>query len=499
MRLGNPSTALKKKAEESPFSIAYLDPERTVSYGALNQLVERAGASLRHAGLVQWESVGLYFSDQLLTLAFTLAAIRFGHPILLLQPNRGEAPVSLALLKSNTSHVFTDRADNDLPKIDTHLIADINVLTQSTLTVPEHEAIAWPTSLPVFCFLGSGTTGSPKVIAHNEDAILDMMTREMMIAPFLPRDRIMSLADFSYFAALRPALGAIAKFGTAVTVSKIISIPWLINFCQRMKVDHISMGHLHGVALLKDLSNQKPALPELKSLTLSSSPIPGTMRERLIKQVSPNLRIVYGTNEFGTATHLNYANRSSVNPASVGPVLAAVGTVLDAIKIRIVDSSGTELPVGEVGQIEMYSGATFFGYLTGEENPMDSSGWHKSGDLGQISAEGELIFAGRADDMMIFNGINIYPREIEYVLEQNSQLDEVAVVSAPSSVHGDIPIAFVSSLHSDLDVGVLLEDVTKALGTKAPKRIIQLEALPRNTAGKILKRELVEMVTQIES
>lgn len=492
MKLENPSTAVKKKAAESPFSIAYLDPERTVSYGALNQLVDRAGASLRHAGLVQWESAGLYFSDQLLTLAFTLAALRFGHPMLLLQPNRGEAPVSLALLKSNTSHVFTDRADNDLPKVNTHLIADINVLTQSTLTAPEHEAIAWPTSLPVVCFLGSGTTGNPKVIAHNEDAILDMMTREMMVGPFLPRDRIMSLADFSYFAALRPALGAIAKFGTAVTISKIISIPWLISFCQRMKVDHISMGHLHGMALLEDLSNQKPVLPELKSLTLSSSPIPGAMRERLIKQVSPNLRIVYGTNEFGTATHLNYANRSSVNPSSVG-------AVLEDIKIRVVDSSGTELPVGEVGQIEMHSEGTFFGYLTGEKNPMDSSGWHRSGDLGHISAEGELIFAGRADDMMIFNGINIYPREIEYVLEQNSQLNEVAVVSAPSSVHGDIPIAFVSSLHGDLDVGAVLEGVTKALGTKAPKRIIQLEALPRNTAGKILKRELVEMIAQIES
>ncbi len=495
MRLENPATALKKIATATPFSVAYLDPKRTVNYGALDQLVERAGASLRQAGVPQWESVGLFFSDQLLTLAFALAAIRYGHPILLLQPARGEAPVNLALTHSNTSNVFTDRSGNDLAQVSqakTHLVADMNSLAQSTLPNLEEEPAQWPSTTPVFSFLGSGTTGNPKVIAHRAAAVLDMMMLDMDIGPFTPRDRLMSLADLCYFTSLRPALGAIAGFGTVVTVTQISSIPWLINFCQRMKVDHISMGHLHGMALLKDLSNEKPALPELKSLTLSASPIPGTMRERLIKQISPNLRIVYGTNEFGSATHLNYANRSSVDPASVG-------TALEGIRIRVVDSSGAEVPVGEMGEIELNSGTTFFGYLTGEENPTDSNGWFKPGDLGSINADGELIFAGRADDMMIFNGINIYPREIEYVLEQHSQVNEVAVVAAPSEVHGDVPVAFVSSLQSELDVAALLEDATKALGTKAPKRIVQLETLPRNTAGKILKRELVEMLASQEN
>ncbi len=84
MKLENPSTALKKIAAETPFSIAYLDPKRTINYGALNHLVNRAGAVMRNAGLAQWESAGLFFSDQLLTLAFALAAVRFGHPTLLL-------------------------------------------------------------------------------------------------------------------------------------------------------------------------------------------------------------------------------------------------------------------------------------------------------------------------------------------------------------------------------------------------------------------------------
>ncbi len=400
--------------------------------------------------------------------------------------------MNIALSSSKTSHVFTDRSDSGLGQVETHMVADMNALAQSTLAAPEHEAPAWPSSLPVTCFLGSGTTGNPKVIALTAESVLDAMTLDMTIGPFSPKDRLMSLADLCYYTALRPALGTIAGFGTVVAVNNITSISRLINFCQRVKVDHISMGHLHGMALLNDLTNEKPILPELKSLTLSASPIPGTMRDQLQKKISPNLRIVYGTNEFGSATHLNYANRSSVNSASVG-------TALEGIKIRIVDASGTEVANGETGEIQLHSDATFFGYLTGEENPKDSSGWFKPGDLGYLTAEGELIFAGRADDMMIYNGINIYPREIEYILEQNTQLEEVAVVAAPSSLHGDLPIAFVSSSDKNLDVEALLEDTKKTLGTKAPKRIIQLEALPRNTAGKILKRELVQMVTTNES
>ena len=492
MRMENPSTVLREKAAETPFSLAYIDPQKTVTYGALNHLVNRAGAVIRNAGLAQWESAGLFFSDQLLTLAFALAAVRFGHPILLLQPNRGEPAVNRALSSSNTSHVFTDRSDHGLGQVETHMVADMTALAQSTFAAPEHEAPAWPSSLPVICFLGSGTTGNPKVIAQGASSMLDAMALDMAIGPFSTRDRLLSLADLSYFTSLRPALAAISRFGTVVTVSNITSISRLMNFCQRVKVDHISMGHLHGMALLKDLSNQKPALPELTSLVLSASPIPGGMREQLQKQISPNLRIVYGTNEFGNATHLNYADQDSVNPASVG-------AALEGIKIRILDASGNEVPHGETGEIQLHSDATFFGYLTGEENPKDSSGWFKPGDLGHLTAEGELIFAGRADDMMIYNGINIYPREIEYILEQNTQLTEVAVVAAPSSVHGDLPIAFVSSSDKNLDVEALLEEAKKALGTKAPKRIIQLDALPRNTAGKILKRELVQMVTTNES
>jgi len=488
VRLENPSIVLKTKAAETPFSLAYIDPQKTVTYGALNDLVERAGASIRHAGLAQWEPAGLFFSDQLLTLAFALAAVRFGHPILLLQPNRGESAVNLALTKSNTSHIFTDRSASTFVQAETHLISDVNALAQSSLPAPEDQPIAWPESLPVICFLGSGTTGEPKVIAQGAESVLHAMTLDMMIGPASPRDRILSLADLCYYTSLRPALGTISKFGTVVTVSNITSVPKLITFCQRVKVDHISMGHLHGMALLKDLTSQKPLLPELKSLVLSASPIPGVMREHFIKQLSPNLRIVYGTNEFGNATHLNYAGRTSVNPASVG-------AAMEGVKIRVVDSSGTEVPVGEVGELELNSGAKFFGYLTGEENPMNSDGWFKPGDLGSVNADGEVIFAGRADDMMIYNGINIYPREIEYVLEQNTLLKEVAVVAVPSSVHGDLPIAFVSSSQNDLDVTALLKEAERSLGTKAPKRIIKLDALPRNTAGKILKRELVQMIT----
>jgi len=111
------------------------------------------------------------------------------------------------------------------------------------------------------------------------------------------------------------------------------------------------------------------------------------------------------------------------------------------------------------------------------------------GDLGVLTDDEQLIFKGRADDMMLFDGINIYPAEIEAVLAAHEAVGEAAAFPLKSEVHQDIPVAAVT-LRAPVTEGELLAFCRARLGARTPQRIVAVEEFPRSPAGKILKREL---------
>jgi len=152
--------------------------------------------------------------------------------------------------------------------------------------------------------------------------------------------------------------------------------------------------------------------------------------------------------------------------------------------------------MGERGEIRIRAEGVASTYLN---SPSDTSkrfrdGWFYPGDLGHIHAGGQLVLDGRTDDMIILNGLNIFPAEIERVLETHPDVDCVAALGLPSQVHGQIPVAAVI-----LKAGVSVTTVElrcfarASLGLRAPRRIIVLDSFPRNSQGKVLKRELLKL------
>ena len=122
-------------------------------------------------------------------------------------------------------------------------------------------------------------------------------------------------------------------------------------------------------------------------------------------------------------------------------------------------------------------------------------GWFYPRDLASLSPGGALCLHGRADDMMNLNGIKIFPSEIERVLEAHPAVKAAAAFSRSSAALGDIPIAAVE-LHASVAIGAeeLMACARERLGVRAPRKIIVLDALPRNAAGKVLKRELASLL-----
>jgi acyl-CoA synthetase (AMP-forming)/AMP-acid ligase II len=166
------------------------------------------------------------------------------------------------------------------------------------------------------------------------------------------------------------------------------------------------------------------------------------------------------------------------------------------VQVRVVDEHGADVVVGERGEIVARGTNIMEGYWRRPEATAAAirDGWLHTGDVGVLDERNFVFLVDRTTDMLISGGINVYPREIELLLEQHPAVAEVAVVSRADARWGEVPVAFVA-----LRAGASAETVRPELerlchehlaGYKQPKDYLLINALPRNAMGKVLKREL---------
>ena len=182
-----------------------------------------------------------------------------------------------------------------------------------------------------------------------------------------------------------------------------------------------------------------------------------------------------------------------------GPRLAGtVGFPLPGVTVRIVDDMGQEVPAGTVGQLQVKGKNVFKGYWrmpekTAEEFTPD--GFFKTGDMAKIDAQGYISIVGRSKDMVITGGYNVYPKEIESILDDMDGIEESAVIGLPHPDFGEAVAAVIvlspgSASLSEKEVISRLKG--KLANFKVPKRVFFVDVLPRNTMGKVQKNILRE-------
>ena len=183
------------------------------------------------------------------------------------------------------------------------------------------------------------------------------------------------------------------------------------------------------------------------------------------------------------------------NPYNGERIPGSVGPCLPGVKIRITDKNYNDVPINTEGEILIKGPNVFHGYWNRQNREIFKDGWFVTGDVGKIDEKGYVYIIGRSKDVIISGGINIYPREIEDVIESIPQVMECAVVGVPDEEFGESVKAYVvlnsgSRLKEDDVVNYCKE---KLASFKKPKFVEFLDALPKNTMGKILKEELRKM------
>ena len=187
---------------------------------------------------------------------------------------------------------------------------------------------------------------------------------------------------------------------------------------------------------------------------------------------------------------------NSSNPLKGERRLGTVGFPLPGIELRIADDQGREVPKGETGIIEVRGANVLKGYWNNPEKTAASfrpDGFFITGDVARLDADGYVVIVGRASDMIISGGYNVYPKEIETVIDALPGVGESAVVGVPHPDFGEGVVAVIRTLPDKsppAEPEIIATLKSQLAGYKVPKKLIFVEELPRNAMGKVVKAEL---------
>jgi malonyl-CoA/methylmalonyl-CoA synthetase len=182
------------------------------------------------------------------------------------------------------------------------------------------------------------------------------------------------------------------------------------------------------------------------------------------------------------------------NPLAGERRAGTVGVPFPGVSARVVDAGGRDVRTGEIGELQVKGSTVFAGYWRRDEATRAAfqDGWFRTGDLAERAGDGYVTLRGRASDLIVSGGFNIYPREIEEFLLEQPEIREAAVIGVADERRGEVPVAFVVVRHgvSISDEELRLRCRTSLASFKVPRRFSIVGSLPRNALGKVQKHLL---------
>lgn len=478
---------LLRHASRMPDRPALIHAGDEIPYGALAGRVQALARSLAARAIGPGALVALTARREIDHVLATLALMELGVPQLALASRDPPALRANLASRVGATIVLADRPDDAVPGLPWIELGP--ALVEARMT--PRAGGASPPSLPdadaaALYLTGSGTTGDPKIVAYSQR---DLGTQADAHLDFT-RHRILRPAHVEFNNSKRQRLYALWQGATCVFADA--GAGSLRAQTSRDRVNWLELSPLHAADLVVACRAEGP-LDDGVGIRIGGSRAPWPLRRDLIATVSPRLYVSYGTTEtafVSIADPSMHDERESVGPPSPN------------VAVEILDAAGAPVPAGDVGEIRIRAPAMATRYVGDAAATAQHfrDGWFRPGDLASRSHDGTLVLHGRADDMMILNGVNIFPAEIERVLEAHPAVESAAAFPIASQAHGEIPAAAVELRPGhDCGPGEIAAWARARLGLRAPRRVEIVAAMPRNAQGKILRREIARRLERDRS
>ncbi|KFK28050.1 hypothetical protein AALP_AA8G465100 [Arabis alpina] len=348
---------------------------------------------------------------------------------------------------------------------------------------------------PAAILFSSGTTGRVKgvLLTHRNLIASTAVSHQRTIQDPVDYDRVQlfPLPLFHVFG-FQMMIRAISLGETLVLLGRF-ELEKMLQAVEKYKVTGMPVSPPLIVTLVKSELTKKYDLQSLRSLGCGGAPLGKDIAERFNKKF-PNVDIIQG-----------YGLTESSGPASAtfGPEemvrYGSVGRISENLEAKIVDpSSGEALPPGKTGELWLRGPVIMNGYVENEKataETLDKEGWLKTGDLCYIDAEGFLYIVDRLKELIKYKAYQVPPVELEAILHSNPDVVDAAVVPFPDEDAGEIPMAFiVRKPGSNINEAQIIDFVAKQVAPyKKVRRVAFINAIPKNPAGKILRRELTKV------
>jgi len=464
---------------------AIIDVDRTYTYRELDAVVDRTAAHLLGLGVGPGDRLGLCLIDNADYLIVMIAAWRIGAIVV---------PVDWRS-KGSERQAVVDRFDISLV-IEHRPPMEIGGYPSARLDTAWHEAVVRTAPVPAaatrhddsvaILTLSSGTTGQSTGFPATHRGIHARNKIIQANCGIGEGTRLLLTLPLNFSVARIYAIACLVAGGTVIHHGPMIVVDRLCAMVRRHAVSHLCMVPNMVRTLLYAAPKDRPLLPELDCLMCLGAILPAAEKCAAKERVCPNFYESYGASSGGPITYLR--------PEDIPDHAESVGRAGIDIDVEVVDEDDLPLPADEIGLLRYRSASTAVNQAAVDAAAVTTEivkdGWHYPGDLARIDKDGFVYIVGRTADIIIRGGGNIYPVEIENVLAAHPAVEEAAVVAWESPELGEEVAAFVV-LREATDKADLTAWCRRNLGpAKQPRDIFFRDTMPRNTNGKILKREL---------
>ncbi|MBF6144767.1 acyl-CoA synthetase [Nocardia nova] len=333
--------------------------------------------------------------------------------------------------------------------------------------------------------LTSGTTGTPKGAPRSEPRSLEPLGAILSKVPFRTREVTECPAPLFHTLGFAMSLLAIG-FGSTLVIRR--------RFDPQRVID--SMAEHHATALIVvpvmlarmvELGPEAVSERDLSALRIvfvAGSQLGAELCRRVTAIFGPVVYNLYGSTEVAYAT--------VATPEDLAEEPGCVGSPVAGAVVEILDGQGEPVPPGTSGRIFVRNAIPFDGY-TGGGGKEQIRGLMATGDVGHFDFAGRLFIDGRDDDMIVSGGENVFPAEVEELLDAHPDVREAAVIGVPDDEYGARLVAFVVRTTETLGAEEIKAHVKSNLARyKVPREVVFIDELPRNPTGKVLKRRLRE-------
>jgi long-chain acyl-CoA synthetase len=501
---------MKRAAEQSAGKIFLKYGKNKLTFKQFSESAARLSAGLTSLGVKKGDRVILLLNNSLEFVVSYFAILNSGAEVVPLNTFLRQEEI-VYIIKDCKAKVFITSPDfqeqmkgfnsNITPSLENIItVEDISglkslkyndVLKQKAALIPAVDIGDNDVAVIIYT---SGTTGHPKGAMLTHKNLVSNVDSSVRAIKIVKKDRFVTFLPM--FHAFTFTVCVLLPLYLQCTITVIKSIQPFSSILKAIMFDRISVfvaiPQVYNVLVGKKIPGFFKWINPIRVCVSGAAPLAGEVLRKFEEKLKVPLIEGYGLSEASPVV--------SVNPLDGVRKAGSVGPAVPDVEVKIADENGLFLNTGEIGEIAVKGPNIMKGYFNREIETKEilRNGWLYTGDIGKIDDDGYIYILDRKKDLILVNGMNLYPREVEEVLYKNEAVLDAAVVGIKDETHGEIPIGIIQLKEGMSVTDQELRKFCKPhlANYKLPHRFEFWKELPRTGTGKVLKREIKRILKE---